>query len=197
MIDLIIRARKAPTDAARFLGSQGKEVHVEYLAQILINGLFVSQGHRDDVRLSFVFEASSDFSRVISIEGAELGSIADHSEAGLLQLLAECLELSKGALKSEQRDVMPGITVTACSFEEFLKSFSDRQIYLMDRKGADIRSVTLEQDAVFVLTDHIPMPVKQAKSMVNRGAKTISLGSKMLHASQCVVLIQHEYDRMG
>ncbi|MFN3238020.1 MAG: hypothetical protein ACE37D_13295 [Pseudomonadales bacterium] len=197
MIDYVIRARKAPTDPVRFLGQAGQEAHTEYLCQILVNGLLISQGHRDDVRLSFVLEASADFSRVITFDGSVLGSLDDWSEAGILQLFARCLQVSVGAAKSESREVLPGVTVTAASVEEFLKSFAGRQIYLMDRKGVDIRAAALEQDAVFVLTDHIPMPTKQAKSLVNRGAKPISLGRTMLHASQCVVLIQHEYDRMG
>ena len=70
-------------------------------------------------------------------------------------------------------------------------------IHLLDRKGDDIREIDLAEDAVFILTDHIPMPPKQAKSLVNRGARAISLGPKMLHASQCVVLIQNEYDRLS
>lgn len=197
MIEFVIRARKAPTDAKRFLGRAGEDAHVEYLTQILVNGLFVSQGHRDDVRLTFVFEASSDYSRAITLDGAQLGSLSDLTERGLLDLFAQCLKVSEGSGKSEVRQVMSGVTVTACSFEELLKSFSDRQVYLMDRKGQDIRDASLEHNAVFVLTDHIPMPPKQAKSLVNRGAIPISVGSKMLHASQCIVLIQNEYDRFG
>ncbi len=197
MLEFLIRARKAPTDANRFLGHAGQEAHVEYLTQILINGLFVSQGHRDDVRLSFVFEASADFSRVITLDGSTLGSLTDLSEQGLLELFARCLEVSTGSNKDEVRQVLPGVTVAAMSFEQQIKTYEGRQIYLMDRKGKDIRETSLEHNAVFVLTDHIPMPSKQAKSLVNRGAMTISVGSKMLHASQCIVLIQNEYDRFG
>ena len=164
-----------------------------------MNGLFISQSHREDARLTFVFEASADFSRIITFDGANLGSLAsDQTEQSLLKVFAEALKTSVGSAKGETRQVTSGLSVTTDSFESLIKSYQqDRQIYLLDRKGKDVRSAELAEDAVFVLTDHIPMPPKQAKSLVNRGAKAISLGPKMLHASQCIVLIQNEYDRLG
>ena len=47
----------------------------------------------------------------------------------------------------------------------------------------------------FLLTDHIPMPKKTFNSLERLGTKKISLGPKMLFASQCVVLIHHALDQ--
>ena len=47
----------------------------------------------------------------------------------------------------------------------------------------------------FLLTDHIPMPKNTFHTLDRLGAKKISLGSKMLFASQCVVLVHHELDQ--
>ena len=66
---------------------------------------------------------------------------------------------------------------------------------LLDPKGDDIRTVDIPVDAVFLLTDHIPMPKKNFKAMVLQGVKKISLGPVMLHASQCISIIQNELDR--
>lgn len=196
-MEFVIRARKAPTSPEQFLGQAGLDAHVEYLGQILINGLFISQSHRDDVQLTFVFESSTDFSRIIHFDGEKLGSLTDLSERGIKQLFANALKVSVGAAKGDTFDMMSGFTVTVDSFESLIKKYqTDRMIHLLDRKGDDIREIDLAEDAVFILTDHIPMPPKQAKSLVNRGARAISLGPKMLHASQCVVLIQNEYDRL-
>jgi tRNA (pseudouridine54-N1)-methyltransferase len=46
----------------------------------------------------------------------------------------------------------------------------------------------------FILTDHIPMPPKTLLGLERLGAKKLSLGPRMLFASQCVVLIHHELD---
>jgi tRNA (pseudouridine54-N1)-methyltransferase len=65
----------------------------------------------------------------------------------------------------------------------------------MDRKGTPIREQSFQGNSCFVLTDHIPMPKKTFHSLERLGAKKITLGSKMLFASQCVVLIHHELDQ--
>tara|TARA_R110002072_G_scaffold89232_6_gene200015 strand:+ start:5391 stop:6005 length:615 start_codon:yes stop_codon:yes gene_type:complete len=198
LIEFVVRARKAPTEASKFLGDPGKEAHVEYLTQILLNTLFVSKGHRSDVCLTYVFEGSADFSRVIHFRGETLGRIDDHSEQGLLRLFARCLAAGAGLKKEASIITDQGIEVAATSFEKLIKGYQEnRQVYVLDRKGQDIRQTELPDDSVFVLTDHIPMPPKQAKSLVRRGVLPISLGPIMLHASQCVVLIQNEYDRLG
>jgi tRNA (pseudouridine54-N1)-methyltransferase len=198
LIEFVVRARKAPTEASKFLGNAGKEAHVEYLTQILVNALFVSKGHRSDVCLTYVFEGSADFSRVLHFRGESLGQIEDQSEQGLLRLFARCLAAGAGLQKDTSIVTDQGIDVTATSFEKLIKGYQEtRQVFLLEPKGQDIRHAELPDEAVFVLTDHIPMPPKQAKSMVRRGVTALSLGPIMLHASQCVVLIQNEYDRLG
>ncbi|MEK6193153.1 MAG: tRNA (pseudouridine(54)-N(1))-methyltransferase TrmY, partial [Deltaproteobacteria bacterium] len=42
--------------------------------------------------------------------------------------------------------------------------------------------------------DHIPMPKKSFNSLKRLGAQKISLGPKMLFASQCIVLINNQLD---
>ena len=70
-------------------------------------------------------------------------------------------------------------------------------IYLLDKKGKDIRSIEFEEEekSVFVLSDHLPMPKNSIKVLERRGLTKISLGRKMLFASQCVVLVHNELDR--
>jgi tRNA (pseudouridine54-N1)-methyltransferase len=198
LIEFVVRARKAPTEASKFLGEAGRDAHVEYLTQILVNTLFVSKGHREDVCLTYVFEGSADFSRAISFRGDTIGMIGDQTEKGLLQLIARCLAAGAGLSKDASIKTEQGILISATSFERLVKQYQEtRPIFLLDKKGSDVRQMELPDDAVFLLTDHIPMPPKAAKSLVRRGVKPLSLGPVMLHASQCVVLIQNEYDRLG
>jgi tRNA (pseudouridine54-N1)-methyltransferase len=65
----------------------------------------------------------------------------------------------------------------------------------MDRKGTSIREQPFEDNPCFLLTDHIPMPKNTLHGLERQGTKKISLGSRMLFASQCVVLIHHELDQ--
>ena len=57
------------------------------------------------------------------------------------------------------------------------------------------RQQAFEANPCFLLTDHIPMPKKIFPSLERMGAKKLTLGSTMLFASQCVVLIHHALDQ--
>lgn len=71
----------------------------------------------------------------------------------------------------------------------------DHQLFVMDRKGTSIREQVFEGNPCFLLTDHIPMPKKTFHGLERLGARKLTLGSRMLFASQCVVLIHHELDQ--
>ena len=196
MAEFIVRARKAPTDARLFMEAVGTGAHVEYLSQIITNCLFISKGHREDTSLTLVLENSNDFSRAISLHGHSLGSLTELTESGLLSVLADCLRSTIKLGKEERLVLDNGIEVQAISFEHLVKSrLETHTVYLLDKKGEDIRDQPLVEDAVYLLTDHIPMPRKTFKSLRRQGVRNISLGPVMLHASQCIVLIQNEYDR--
>ena len=196
MNEFVIRARKAPTRADDFLAAVGKDGRVEYLAQIFNNTLFVSKGHREDTILTFVLEDSMDYSRAITVRGDQLGSLAGTTESDILNLLASTLRLAEGLAKEAMLETPEGIIVQAISFEHLVKHrLETQQVYLLDKKGVDVRQQEFEENAVFLLTDHIPMPRKTFKSLKRQGVANISLGPIMLHASQCVVLIQNELDR--
>jgi tRNA (pseudouridine54-N1)-methyltransferase len=98
--------------------------------------------------------------------------------------------------KEETRPVESGVTVRTLSFERLVQELAvDHQLFMMDRKGAPIRGQVFEDNPCFLLTDHIPMPKKTFSSLERLGTKKLALGSKMLFASQCVVLIHHELDQ--
>ncbi len=199
MREFLIRARSAPVDPGRFRRSVGEGPHVEYLAQIIVSALLVSKGHRSDTRLSMVLEGSSDFSRTVTFDGAHLGSLPGWHESAMLEVLAGLLAGSRGLGKAERVEPISGVSVSAVSFEACVRDNGARDVplYLLDRRGTDIRDVELPTNARFVLTDHIPMPKKTINYLRRLGAKPVSLGPTMLHAAQCVTLIHNELDRQG
>ena len=67
-------------------------------------------------------------------------------------------------------------------------------LFIMDKKGTPIRQQGFSSRPCFLLTDHIPMPKKSFNTLKRLGAEKISLGPRMLFASQCVVLIHNELD---
>jgi tRNA (pseudouridine54-N1)-methyltransferase len=97
--------------------------------------------------------------------------------------------------KEESRPVESGVTVRTVAFERLVQELAaDHQLFVMDPKGTPIREQVFAERPCFLLTDHIPMPKNTFHTLDRLGTKRISLGRKMLFASQCVVLIHHALD---
>lgn len=191
----VLRARAAPTDRTKLLAAVGTEAHPEVLAHALMNAIFVAQSHRDDVVMYLVLESSVDFSRTLRFEARAMRDIGGFHEAALLARIAAALDASRGMGKDQTRPVAPGIEVQTISFERLVQQLSvDHALYVMDRKGTSIREQRFGPKPCFILTDHIPMPPKTLQWLERFGARQLSLGPRMLFASQCVVLIHHELD---
>jgi tRNA (pseudouridine54-N1)-methyltransferase len=196
MRTFVLRARAAPTDSRKLLASVGQDAHPEILAHALMNAIFVAQSHRQGVIVYLVLEATHDFSRTIRFEADAMHDIGGFDERALLGKIAKALDASVGMGKDETRPVETGVTVRTTSFERLVQELAaDHPLFVMDRKGTPIREQAFAGHPCFLLTDHIPMPKKTFHSLERLGAKKIALGSTMLFASQCVVLIHHELDQ--
>jgi tRNA (pseudouridine54-N1)-methyltransferase len=191
----VVRARSAPTNSQDLLAAVGQEAHTEILAHALMNALFVAQSHRDDVIVHLVLESTQDYSRTVSFLSSDMKTIGGFHEKALLSKIALALDVSQGMGKEQQRNVEPGISVRTISFEKLVQELAlEFQLFIMDKKGTPIREQRFDGDPCFLLTDHIPMPKKSFNSLKRLGAEKISLGPRMLFASQCVVLIHNELD---
>jgi len=192
----VLRARAAPTDSAKLLAAVGQDAHAEILAHTLMNAIFVAQSHRPGVVVYLVLESTADYSRTIRFDVDAMHDIGGFHEQALLGKIARALDASRGLGKDESRSVEPGVTVRTVSFERLAQELSeDHQLYVMDRKGTSMREQAFAANPCFILTDHIPMPKNTLHGLERLGAQKVSLGSKMLFASQCVVLIHHELDQ--
>ena len=196
MRTFVLRARAAPTDSQKLLAGVGQEAHPEILAHALMNAIFVAQSHRAEVVVYLVLESTQDFSRTIRFEADAMHDIGGFDERSLLAKVARALDASRGMGKDEARPVESGVTVRTTSFERLVQELAeDHQLFVMDPKGTPIREQAFADNPCFLLTDHIPMPKKIFPSLERLGAKKLTLGSKMLFASQCVVLIHHALDQ--
>lgn len=196
MRTFVLRARAAPTDSQKLLAGVGQEAHTEILAHTLMNAIFVAQSHRADVVVYLVLESTQDFSRTIRFEANAMHDIGGFDERSLLGKVAKALDASRGMGKDEARPVESGVSVRTTSFERLVQELAqDHQLFVMDPKGTSMREQAFADNPCFLLTDHIPMPKKIYPSLERLGAKKLTLGAKMLFASQCVVLIHHELDQ--
>ncbi|CAE6952683.1 tRNA (pseudouridine(54)-N(1))-methyltransferase TrmY [Vibrio sp. B1FLJ16] len=195
MRSFVLRARAAPTTSKALLEGVGNEAHTEILAHTMMNTMFVAQSHREDVVVHLVLESTKDYSRTITIRSNDITNIGGFHESTLIAAVARALDASVGMGKEQSREVEPGITVRTISFERLVQELAeDHQLYMLDKKGEFVRDSEIGSNPCFLLTDHIPMPKKSFNSLKRLGTEKISLGPKMLFASQCVVLIHNELD---
>lgn len=197
MRTFIIRARKGTTRWEQVRSQVGTKDHFEVVAHSVINAFFVSNGFRENVEVYIILDSSEDFPRTIKLTGHEGLSIAGFHEEAVLELVEKSLKDSQGLQKNETRSLAPGIQINGFGFEKLIGNLLEtRAVYLLDRKGEDVRSIAFDTDPVFILSDHLAMPKKSIKGLKRHGLKTVSLGKKMLFASQCVVLLHYELDRI-
>lgn len=195
MRTFVLRARKASARPDKLREQIGGKEHVEVIAHAVMNAFFISNGFREEVDVYIILDSSEDFPRTIHLIGAEGLSIAGFHENAIIDVIEHALKNSIGLQKDETRTMTAGVTISGFGFEKLIRSLlATRPVYLLDRKGDDIRATSLENNPVFVLSDHLAMPSNIVKSFIRQGARTLSLGKKMLFASQCIVIINHELD---
>ncbi|MCX7114557.1 MAG: tRNA (pseudouridine(54)-N(1))-methyltransferase TrmY [Gammaproteobacteria bacterium] len=195
MRTFIIRARKGTTNWERLKAQVGSNAHIEVVAHVVMNAFFTSSDFRDAVEVYIVLDASADFPRTIRLSSSEGLSIGGFHEQAVLQLIEDALKKAQGLQKNETRQVAPGVEISGFGFDKLVGQLLEtRTVYLLERKGESIKTAQLVADPVFLLSDHLAMPKKSVAGFMRRGLKTLSLGKKMLFASQCVVIIHYEMD---
>lgn len=195
MRTFIIRARKGTTRWQGLRSKIGGSEHIEVVAHSVINAFFVSTDFRKDVEFYIILDSSEDFPRTIKLSGGEGLSLSGFHEEAVFELVEKALKAGIGIQKNETRKVAPGLQISGFGFEVLVSQLlENRPVYLLEPKGNDMRTIELEPNPVFVLSDHLAMPKKSIKGLKRHGLRSISLGKKMLFASQCVVIINYELD---
>ena len=195
MPSFVIRCRKAPVRADRFLAAVGSGGHVEFIAGMITNALFISKGHRANVTLHLVFEDSADYSRILTFNGAQMGDLGGLSEQALLTSCALALKTAERLGKEQCVTAPNGIAVETLSFEGLIKrQCLTSPCYLMCPKGQSLTQTRPDDAATFILTDQVPLSKNALSGLKRQGVGLVSLGRNMLFASQCLTLIHGYFD---
>jgi len=95
----------------------------------------------------------------------------------------------------EKREVVPGCFVEKKSFLNVIQELEkSNTIFLLDKRGTDIRKVKIPKNCVFVLGDHEGLPKKESRRL-RKTVKPISIGPKVYFASQVITIVNNELDR--
>jgi len=89
----------------------------------------------------------------------------------------------------------PGISLSKTSFEALTKTkANESQIYVLEEGGKDISEVTIGENPIFVLGDHVGLP-KKVEGFALRYGKKISLGKQPYLAASCITILNYLLDR--
>lgn len=157
----------------------------------IISGLFLSHNFREDVKMHLVFYGMPDPPKHIEIQVTPELEI---SKKDIGNLIKKILYKYK---KGEKTEVLPGCFIEKKSFLKVVEELSqDNEIFILDKKGKDIRDVNISKDCVFILGDHEGLPKKELRRL-KQIAEKITIGPKMYFASQTVAIVNNELDRRG
>ena len=169
-----------------------KAGRMDIVCNVIIQALFLSNDIRKDVKLHLIFNGAPNPPMHLELVSSKLekGQISKKDVAGLIKrMLYKCKE-------GEKREIFPGCFIEKKSFAKLIKEFEeeDKNVFVLDGKGENIRSVDYEdlKDCVFVIGDHEGLPRKEVKKF-----DKISIGNLIYFASQCFVIINNELDFRG
>lgn len=193
------------SQSARTTGNFGDDLmkagRMDIACQIVIMSFFISNAMRNNVKLHMVFNGPPDAPKHIELfPGKKLHPDDDSNERDISKkdvagLIKKMLYKYKPGIKNE---VMPGYFIEKKSFIDVINELGEEStVYLLDKKGEDIRQVEIGENPVFVFGDHEGIPKFEMKKLKKINIKKISVGSTMYFASQALTIVQNELDRRG
>jgi len=196
MREFILRARKGPTSPDFTLDDLTRVGRMEIVAHCLATALFTAGQIRPDTTIHIVLDGPSSPPKSVRFDSNTLAFLGGFDERTLCGTVRSALEVGQDLSLGEEAPVMDGVYVAKRGFEHLVKARAGRgSMYTLQRRGTDIRSVDFSPDPTFVFSDHLSMPKKTDRYLQRLGATPISVGPRMLFASQCIVLVHNELDR--
>jgi tRNA (pseudouridine54-N1)-methyltransferase len=157
-----------------------------------IQGVFLSHGFRKDMKFHFIFYGMPDPPKHIEIQVKDDLEI---SKKDVGNLIKKILYKYKPGKKTE---VFPGCFIEKKNFFKLIEEMQEegKEIFLLDKKGEDIRKAKISKNCVFILGDHEGLPKKELKRVKDM-SNLVSVGNKIYFASQTVAVVNNELDYRG
>lgn len=155
-----------------------------------IQGVFLSHGIREDINFHFIFYGMPDPPKHIEINPNPEVNI---SKKDVGTLIKKILYKYKPDQKTE---VFSGCFIEKKSFLKVVQELIDsgNSVFILDKKGQDIREAEIPKNCVFILGDQKGLPQKEIKRL-KKQLISVSIGPKMYFASQTVAVVNNELDR--
>ena len=197
MRDFILRARKGPSTPDFSSDDLPSAGHLEIVCHCIANALFYSLQLRDDVRVHIALDGPAAPPKVVRIESEGLGSLDGFDERALAAVLSRALADGRGLDLDEEVQSRPGVFIAKRSFESLVRQQSESgDVYCC--KSAALTCAKWRLPSVRLLSFQTIYPcLKKRISFSCGSARALSVGPKMLFASQCITLVHNELDRQN
>ena len=173
-------------------GNLMKAGRMDIAIHTIIAAFFLSHDLRKDVKIHLIFYGMPDPPKHIEMQ---IVPDLDISKKDVATLIKKILYKYKEGKKTE---VLPGCFVEKKSFLNVIEGLikEGNEIYILDKKGKDIRDTKIPENCVFILGDHEGLPPKELKRL-KKMLNSVSIGPRMYFASQVVAVVNNELDRKG
>lgn len=191
MREFVYYSKVAPT-SGRFGEDLKKAGRLDVALNSFLQVFYVSNDVRKDTVLHLVFDGPPDAPKHLIINPTKSEKVT-LSKKDLLWAIRKLLNKYKPGKKVEYA---PGYEVEKKDLLTVLDELkaAEKQVYILDETGDDIREVEMHGDEVFVLGDHEGFD-KIQKKLLKRKFYSLSVGETQYLASQVVMLVHNEVDR--
>ncbi len=169
-----------------------KAGRMDIAIHVIIAAFFLSHDFRKDVKMHLVFYGQPNPPKHIEMQVTDELEI---SKKDVGNLIKKMLYKYREGKKTE---VFAKCFVEKKSLLKVVEELQEegKEIFILDKKGEDIRKAKIPEDSVFIVGDHEGIPAKELKRL-KEIANPISVGNKTYFASQVVAVVNNELDRRG
>lgn len=177
--------------AGNLIGNDLKKAgRMDIVCNFIVSCFFTSNAMREDVKLHLIFDGGPNNPRHIVMESNSEMPISKKNVAGLIKKLLYKVRDEEGL-----REIVPGCSIEKKSFEKVLRDLDKegKNVFVLGEGGEDVRDLELKGNEVFVIGDHDGFGKSMEKFL--RRVDKISVGPRVLFASQVAVILHNELDR--
>lgn len=197
MREIIYYSRTAPTAGSYIKENLQDSGRIDIAIHTVIAAFFLSHKIRTDMKLHMCFAGPPTPPRHLELQPVTEGKTGvDKIYLAKTNVSAVLKKMLYKYKEGEKREVFPGFWIEKKGFLELAQELSDegRNIYALDPKGEDIRTVEIKENPVFILGDHKGLPSKELKRL-KKLYTPVSIGPKTYFASQTIAIVNNELDR--
>ncbi|MBS3089032.1 hypothetical protein J4402_04650 [Candidatus Pacearchaeota archaeon] len=197
MRQFIYYSRTAPTSGGKIKEDLQKAGRLDIAIHTVIAAFFLSHKIRTDVKLHLVFAGPPDPCKHLELKPVTEGETGVDkiyiNKSNISTIIKKMLYKYREGIKHE---VFPGFWIEKKSLLQLVSELQkeNKELYILDAKGEDIRSLDIKPNPVFILGDHVGLPDKELRR-IKSIAIPVSIGKETYFASQTVAIVNNELDR--